>query len=88
MDTAEFRARLGMELTTMDSRDSRRKGWNPWALPQYLAAADEVATMIGRGSSAEQAFSYYFTPTRGIHGVARRLGLALAVDRGQWKETT
>jgi hypothetical protein len=45
-------------------------------LPQYFAAAESVHDAA--------TFAEAFNPTRGMHGVARRLGLALDVERGRW----
>lgn len=68
--------RLIHELIALDRRDSRRPGFNPYALPQMLAAADGVCDA--------ETFAAAFNPTRGLHGIARRLGLELDVKRGRW----
>ena len=75
-DQQRFRARLISELTELDRRERRRPGWNPNALGMYFAAAETVTDAA--------TFAAAFVPTRGMHTVARRLGLALDVDRGQW----
>ena len=84
VDRLPFGAALAHELTRMDRADSSRRGWNPYALGQYLQAAERVAQDIAAGATRERAFADAFCPTRGIHGVARRLGLALDVERGEW----
>lgn len=57
------RARLGLALTTYDRRQSGRRGWNPYALPQYLARADEIAADIEAGASPRAAILAGFTGT-------------------------
>lgn len=79
-----FHDRLISELTRMDERASKRPGHNPWALPQYFAAADAVVEAIAAGESESRAFADAFNPTRGMHTIARRLELNLDVDRGRW----
>ena len=73
---ADFRTRLVSELTSMDRRASKRPGYNPYALAQYLEAADGVVDA--------ESFADRFTPSRPMHTVARRLRLGLDVDRGRW----
>jgi len=74
-----FHDRLIHELTAMDRRAGRRPGYNPYALPQYFEAAKDVQDA--------RSFAAAFNPTRGMHGIARRLGLALEVERGAWVVT-
>ena len=76
--------KLVMEITTQDRKDSTRKGHNPYALGIMLGAAQECTDAIAAGQSPESAFAEHFTPTRGNHGIAKRLGLKLDVQRGQW----
>jgi len=72
----DFHTKLIHELTSLDRRQSTRRGYNPYALPQYFAAAENVTDSA--------SFADAFTPTRGMHRVAKNLGLNLEVDRGQW----
>jgi hypothetical protein len=72
----DFHSKLIHELIVMDRRDSTRRGYNPYALPQYLAAAVPVTDAA--------SFATAFVPTRGMHGIAKRLGLPLDVERGRW----
>jgi hypothetical protein len=71
-----FHDKLIHELTAMDRKDSTRPGYNHYALAQYFEAAEGVYDAA--------SFAEAFNPTRGMHGVARRLGLALDVERGRW----
>lgn len=71
-----FHDRLIHELTTLDRRESRRPGYNPYALAIYFRAAE--------GVTDADSFRRAFLPTRGMHTVARRLGLGLDVERGCW----
>ena len=78
------KAKLISELTQMDERDRTKKGFNPYALGMYFQAADSVFELIADGATPEHAFSDCFTPTRGMHRVARNLGLKLDVQKGNW----
>ena len=71
-----FHDQLISELTQLDQRQSKRKGYNPYALPQYFTAAQDVTDAA--------SFADAFTPTRGMHRVAKNLGLSLDVIRGLW----
>lgn len=72
-----FHDRLISELTQLDQRESKKAGHNPYALGMYFEAAEDVTDA--------QSFADAFTPTRGMHRIARNLGLPLNVDRGQWR---
>ncbi len=71
--------KLVMAITTQDRRDSKKKWYNIYALPQMLKAA--------QGVEDEQGFMDSFTPTRQNHGIAKKLGLKLDVQRGRWVMT-
>ena len=73
-----FHDRLISKLTELDRREMRWSGHNPYALAQYFAAA--------QGVTGAASFARAFNPTRGMHRVARELGLPLDVQRGQWIE--
>ena len=84
VDRLPFDRALVHELTTLDREESTRKGWNPYALAHYLRAAEDVAVAVAAGVDRESAFADAFTPCRGMHKVAQRLGLRLDVQRGAW----
>lgn len=73
---SDFHTRLVHELTALDQRESKRKSYNPYALGQYLKAAEGVTNAA--------SFAKAFTPARIMHAVAKRLGLRLGVERGFW----
>lgn len=79
-----FRDKLISELTQSDMRQSTKKGYNRFALGIYFQAADSCIELINKGATQETAFTECFTPCREMHKVAKRLGLRLDVDRGQW----
>ena len=79
-----FREKLISELTQSDIRQSKRKGYNRYALGLYFQAADAAMAEIEKGQSPEFAFRERFNPTREMHRIARNLGLGLDVERGQW----
>jgi hypothetical protein len=84
--------RLVSELTRMDDAQQvrdRKKGYrtNPYALALMFQAAQEVEQEVAAGRPFAEAFADHFTPTRGMHTIAKRLGLPLDVVRGQWAST-
>lgn len=84
-----MRDRLISELTQNDARrlarEVKRGGWaNPYALAHELRAADSVINMVSLGESWETAFAEFFVATRENHRIAKRLGLRLDVQRGEW----
>ena len=84
-DIAAFRARLGALLVRLDAQESARERTpNIYRIGHYLRAADDVATALHAGKTPEQAFAQSFVATRGMHGIAKKLGLELDVERGDW----
>lgn len=79
-----FGGRLGHYVTEQDIKASKRKGYNPYALGIMLGAAHDCEAAVAAGTSEAAAFADHFTPTRENHTMARRLGLALDVQRGRW----
>ena len=80
----KFRDKLISELTQSDQRQSIKAGYNRNALAIYLNAADTCCEMVDKGATQETAFMEVFTPCREMHKVAKKLGLILDVERGQW----
>ena len=80
-DAQPLEVRLIHELTELDRRLSKRPGHNqsPYALGHYFRAAE--------GVTDSDSFAAAFTPTREMHGVAKRLGLHLDVSFGRWMHT-
>ncbi len=76
--------RLICELTMLDAREAKRPHHNPYAIAHYFRAADGVREDVEAGADPGEAFAAAFTPTRGNHGIAKRLDLGLDVQRGQW----
>lgn len=84
---------LVSELVRLDIREEaseRKRGnrVNVYRIAHYLRAADNVRTSVEHGSSPSFAFASAFCATRGMHRIARNLGLALDVKRGEWIETS
>ena len=75
---------IGALLVTEDTKASSKRDYNRYALPLQLQAADVMQTAIDDGHTPEQAFTSVFPPTREMHRIARSLGLALDVERGNW----
>ncbi len=79
-----FRTKLVSELIASDQRQSTKRNYNKFALGIYLQAADRCDEMVKSGVSQVTAFTEVFTPCREMHCVAKKLGLILGVDHGQW----
>jgi len=71
-----FHDRLISELTQLDKKESTRDGYNPHALGLYFKAAEGVTDVDG--------FCKAFNPTRGMHRIARNMGMNLDVKCGEW----
>jgi hypothetical protein len=54
------------------------------ALALMLDAADRVQARVGAGETPESAYAAEYVPTRVTARIARKLGLALRVVRGEW----
>lgn len=50
-----IKSQLIHAVTEYDRRASKRRGYNPYALGQYLARIDDVCADIARGASARKA---------------------------------
>ena len=74
-----FHDRLISELTQMDQRASKRRGYNHYALAQYFEAA--------QGVTDAKSFSESFTACAAMLRVAKKLGLGLEVKGGFWELT-
>jgi hypothetical protein len=75
---------IGALLVTEDAKASSKRDYNRYALPLKLQAADDMQTAIDAGASPEKAFTEVFAASREMHKIARSLGLALDVERGNW----
>lgn len=80
-----FRDNLVSELTQLDERKRRtdNKTWNCHFLGLALQAIHGVE-QDSDNQTNEELFTNAFTPSREMHRVAKKLGLRLDVDRGQW----
>lgn len=87
MDRADFGRKLAHLVTEQDRAASKRRGYNPYALGIMLGAAHECEAAVTAGERPEVAFAEHFTPTRENHTMARKLGLLLDVQHGQWIPT-
>ena len=54
-------ARLAHAVTAYDRRQANRRHYNVYALPQYLARAQDVASRIAKGASVRDAVSAGFS---------------------------
>jgi hypothetical protein len=85
-----FDARLTSALTEADRKEEKRELRRPggrvniFRIAHYLVAAAGVVEAVKGGSTPEAAFAKGFNPTRDMHAVAKKLGLALDVERGRW----
>lgn len=53
-------------------------------LPLMLQAADRMKRAVAKGEDASRAFAAEFTATRSNHGIAKKMGLDLDVQYGDW----
>jgi hypothetical protein len=86
----EFRDHLTHELIQLDRQESaqetkRRLVVNIYRLGHYLKAAQGVVGAVRSGESPAKAFAAGFVATRSMHTIAKRLGLGLDVERGEWR---
>lgn len=51
----KLKDKLISAATRFDERNSKRRGWNPYALPQYFAAIDSICAEIEGGANVETA---------------------------------
>ena len=58
MDT---KSKLVHALTRYDEKESKKRGYNPYALGQYLARADLIMDDIKKGASVSEAIQAGFT---------------------------
>ena len=79
-----IRDKIVSELTQLDARKARTdRHWNRHFIGIALQAMDGFEDDAAeRGPVA--AFCERFTACREMHGIARRLGFAVDVQRGQW----
>jgi len=77
-------ANITQLLLWEDQKAARRKGYNRYALPLKLGAANEMQDLIDNGMTPEGAFITVFTPSAEMHRITKALGLRLTVERGQW----
>lgn len=82
-----FRAKLVSEIIQMDTKAATKKGHNPYAIGIYLRAVDSCMEMIAGGETEQNAFCEIFTPSREMHQIAKKIGLHLTVERGNWVST-
>lgn len=80
----DFRTKLTSELIQLDTKQAMKKGHNRFAIGIYLRAVDTCVELIADGMSIDEAFSETFTASRDMHGIAKRIGLKLDVQRGNW----
>ena len=58
MDT---RTKLIFAATEYDRRQEARPGYNPYALPQYMRAVDNIMEYVGEGTPIRQAIVWCAT---------------------------
>jgi hypothetical protein len=78
-------SRLASAVTQYDIKQERRRGYNKWALPQYLQAVDRTVTAVGRdGLTVERAILENFNG-RLAHWLFRAIGMTGdELDRWTW----
>ena len=69
-------------VTEYDRKQSTRKGYNMWALPQYLRAIDNVEREIADGMELRPAITHNFCG-RLLDVVLKSVGLSQSTDAEQ-----
>jgi len=59
--TSDQKRKLVHALTQYDAKAEKRKGYNPYALPQYFHAMDAAAEEVRDGRTLREALMAYFT---------------------------
>ena len=78
------RNKIVSALISYDKKQSTRKGYNPYALPQYLAAVDNVESRMAKGYTLREAIIKSYLD-RLCDAVLRALGLELMTkDEAKW----
>jgi hypothetical protein len=54
-----FKDKLISAATRFDDRNSKRRGWNPYALAQYFSAIDSICNAVDNGISVESAITRF-----------------------------
>jgi hypothetical protein len=84
-ESLPMRDRIVHELTRLDERKRRSdRHWNPYFLGIAFQALDGWDEDLADGMSETEAFAERTAPSREMHGIAKRLGLGLGVERGKW----
>lgn len=55
MTPKEMHARLELAVTEYDRRQSKRKGYNPYALGQYLSAVNDIGALLAIDAEPRKA---------------------------------
>ena len=81
-----------MAVTDWDRKESARevkagRRENIYRIGIYFKAIEDIEADVVSGVPFVKAFCDGFTPTRQAHALARKLGLAIDVQRGQWVRT-
>lgn len=82
-------ALLVSELDLRERAQEEKRGLrvNIYRIGHYLGAVNSIREDVLATVPAHRfidAFKDSFNPTRGLHGVAKKLGLPLDVERGRW----
>lgn len=76
---------LTSHLTQYDQRLAKRERQpNIYRIGHFLKAADDMEKAVKSGQDMESAFAESFTPSAPMERIAKKLGLGVAVQRGDW----
>lgn len=82
MTITELESKLAHAFTVWDRKNSKRKGYNVYALAQYLTRVDEVVTDIRQGADVRAAITAGFCG-RGLDVALKAAGLPKSTDTEQ-----
>ena len=76
---------LSSHLTQYDQRLAKRESHpNIYRIGHFLKAAQDMEKAVKSGQDMESAFADSFTPSGPMETIAKKLGLGMAVQRGEW----
>lgn len=82
---AELHHKMIHAVTEYDRKESTKRGYNPYALPQYMQRVQEISADIGKGADPREAITTGFTG-RLVNHVLKAAGLAAERRGGGGKE--
>ena len=78
----DLHTKLVHAVTEYDRKQSTKRGYNIWALPQYLSRIDSIEVDIAAGSSVRDALVAAFSG-RLLDACLKAMGESISTDKEQ-----